>query len=162
MTNIIVDPDEKRVLDLTSIVTFDLQVILFERSTLKVYGAWNLDKQNICGKLKIIHRGRHSTSKVIFKSVLNNQSVVDLDCSIIIEKQSDKSLADLQFRQLVLDNSSNVKTKPNLWIYHDDVKCTHGSATSGISPSHLEYFLSRGLSIIESQKLIVGGFLGEN
>ncbi len=162
MTNITVNSGEKQFLDLSDVLEFDLNVVLLDKSIFEICGSWNLNKQFLRGKLIVIHRGQNSISKIIFKSVLNNQSVVDLDCSIIIERQSDKSLADLQFRQLIIDNLSSVKTKPNLWIYHDDVKCRHGSAISGVLPSHFEYFLSRGLSKLESQKLIVDGFLGKN
>ena len=62
---------------------------------------------------------------------------------------------------MLLSESSKFNSKPELEIYADDVKCSHGSTTGNIDENAIFYLMSRGLSKSEASKMIVKGFLNE-
>jgi len=60
-----------------------------------------------------------------------------------------------------LSENSTFNSKPELEIYADDVKCSHGSTTGNIDPNSIFYLMSRGLSKEQAKKMLVEGFLNE-
>ena len=61
----------------------------------------------------------------------------------------------------ILDDKSEFSTKPELEIYADDVKCSHGSTSGNIDQDAVYYLMTRGLSKKEATKLIIKGFLND-
>ena len=61
----------------------------------------------------------------------------------------------------MLDDNSEFDSKPELEIYADDVKCSHGSTSGNVDKDSIYYLMSRGLSKKESIKLLINGFLIE-
>ena len=61
----------------------------------------------------------------------------------------------------MLDESSEFDSKPELEIYADDVKCSHGSTSGSVEKDSIYYLMTRGLSKNESVKLLINGFLSE-
>ena len=67
-----------------------------------------------------------------------------------------------QFNQnLLLSENAEVNTKPELEIYADDVKCSHGVTTGELDKEMLFYLRSRGLTLDESRNLLIEGFINE-
>ena len=64
-------------------------------------------------------------------------------------------------KALILSEKSEFNSKPELEIYADDVKCSHGSTTGNIDENSLFYLMSRGLTRDQANKMIVEGFLNE-
>ena len=62
---------------------------------------------------------------------------------------------------MILDDKSEFSTKPELEIYADDVKCSHGSTSGNIDQDAVYYLMTRGLSKKEATKLIIKGFLND-
>ena len=62
---------------------------------------------------------------------------------------------------LILDDKSEFSTKPELEIYADDVKCSHGSTSGNIDEDAVYYLMTRGLSKMDATKLIIKGFLND-
>jgi len=58
----------------------------------------------------------------------------------------------------MLSEGARAETKPNLMIYNDDVKCTHGSTVGRINDAHLFYFKTRGIPRKQAETLLAGGF----
>ena len=59
----------------------------------------------------------------------------------------------------MLDENSEFSSKPELEIYADDVKCSHGSASGSLNEDSIFYLMSRGLNYQEAKKLLINGFL---
>ena len=68
---------------------------------------------------------------------------------------------DKQYRMVLLNENVEFNAKPELEIYADDVKCSHGSTSGNIDENSIFYLMSRGLSYSESKKLLTNGFLNE-
>ena len=64
-------------------------------------------------------------------------------------------------RALILDNAAEFDAKPELEIYADDVKCSHGSTSGSIDLDSIHYLKSRGIPEKEAFKMLINGFLGE-
>ena len=60
---------------------------------------------------------------------------------------------------ILLNKDSEFNAKPELEIYADDVKCSHGSATGSLNDDSIFYLMSRGLSYLQSKELLINGFL---
>ena len=61
----------------------------------------------------------------------------------------------------MLNDAAEFNAKPELEIYADDVKCSHGSASGSLNEDAIHYLMSRGLSYQQSRKLLINGFLNE-
>ena len=73
-----------------------------------------------------------------------------------------KKLMDINLsKALILSENSEFNSKPELEIYADDVKCSHGSTTGNIDENSIFYLMSRGLTRDQANKMIVEGFLNE-
>ncbi len=64
-------------------------------------------------------------------------------------------------KAILLDDDSEFDSKPELEIYADDVKCSHGSTSGSLDENSIFYLMSRGLSELESKKLLIKGFLAD-
>ena len=64
-------------------------------------------------------------------------------------------------KAIILDQNSEFDSKPELEIYADDVKCSHGSSSGNIDQDSLHYLMTRGLSRNDSTKLLIKGFLND-
>ena len=159
MTKLVVHPNQSLRIDITDKDNFEMEIVLHEYSNLVIIAFWDLHVKKIQGALNIIHRGVYSVSSCICKTVLENNSSIDLKGSVIVEKTALGSQANLQFQQLVLDDSCTVKTKPQLWIYQDNAHCKHGSSTTGITSENVFYFNSRGLDKEQARVHIKTAFL---
>ena len=62
-------------------------------------------------------------------------------------------------KALLLDQTSEFNAKPELEIYADDVKCSHGSASGSLDENSIFYLMSRGLSYQQSKELLINGFI---
>jgi Fe-S cluster assembly protein SufD len=83
------------------------------------------------------------------------------DGRIEVKPHASKSDAHLHNANLLLSRSAEVDTKPQLEIYADDVKCSHGTTVGQLDPAQLFYLRSRGIAAGESQRLLCLGFAGE-
>ena len=65
----------------------------------------------------------------------------------------------LENEAILLDKTSEFNAKPELEIYADDVKCSHGSASGSLDENSIFYLMSRGLNYQQSKELLINGFL---
>ena len=64
-------------------------------------------------------------------------------------------------KALILDDQSEFNAKPELEIYADDVKCSHGSTSGSIDQDAIHYLMTRGINLSLAKKLLIKGFLSE-
>ena len=72
-----------------------------------------------------------------------------------------KIIAHQTNKNLLLSNTAKMNSNPQLEIYADDVKCSHGSTSGSLDEDAIFYLMSRGLSEFEAKKLLIKGFLTE-
>ncbi len=104
------------------------------------------------------HQAERTTSDLLYKAALKDQTESIYTGLIRIEKQAQKSNAYQANRTLLLSGGAKADSVPMLEILADDVRCTHGVAIGPVDPDQAFYLHSRGLSPAEAERLIVQGF----
>ena len=112
-------------------------------------------------KTNINHKNEHCKSSQLVKSVLLDKSNGTYQGKIYVTKDAQKTDGYQLSKALVLSENSAFNSKPELEIYADDVKCSHGSTTGNIDQNSIFYLMSRGLSKEQANKMLVEGFLNE-
>ena len=95
------------------------------------------------------------------KNVLGSDSKGIFQGKIHVKDIAQKTDAYQLSKALLLDGNAEFNSKPELEIYADDVKCSHGSTSGSIDENSLHYLMTRGLTREDSSKLVIKGFLNE-
>ncbi|MFV0492709.1 MAG: Fe-S cluster assembly protein SufD [Pseudorhodobacter sp.] len=109
----------------------------------------------------VTHAAEGCESRQVFKKVLKNGATGVFQGKILVEQAAQKTDGYQISQSLLLDDDSQFLAKPELEIYADDVKCSHGSTSGAIDETALFYLRSRGVPEREAQSLLVLAFLSE-
>ena len=112
-------------------------------------------------KTNINHKHQHCKSSQLVKSILLDKSNGTYQGKIYVDKDAQKTNGYQLSKALILSENSAFNSKPELEIYADDVKCSHGSSTGNIDQNSIFYLMSRGLSKEQANRMLVEGFLNE-
>ena len=112
-------------------------------------------------KTVINHNEENCKSYQLIKSVLSENSKGIYQGKIYVNSKAQKTDGYQLSRALLLNDDVEFNAKPELEIYADDVKCSHGSTSGNIDENSIFYLMSRGLSHEQSKKLLTNGFLNE-
>ena len=112
-------------------------------------------------KTNINHLSENTKSYQLIKSVLNDQSNAAYQGKIFVEKEAQKTDGYQLSRALLLDQNTEFNAKPELEIYADDVKCSHGSTSGNLDQNAIFYLMSRGIGYVEAKKLLIDGFIND-
>jgi Fe-S cluster assembly protein SufD len=104
------------------------------------------------------HLAPHTTSDLLFKGALKNQSRSVWQGMIYVAPGAQKTDGYQANRNLVLSSKARADSIPGLEILADDVRCTHGATVGKIDPDQVFYLRTRGISYPEAERLIVEGF----
>lgn len=107
------------------------------------------------------HKAPYSTSDLLYKNVLLDESKTIFSGMIKVLPEADKTDAYQTNRNLLLSEEAVANSLPGLEIEANDVKCSHGATSGKLDESELFYMLSRGISKKQAQELLVFGFLDE-
>lgn len=107
------------------------------------------------------HRVPHSTTEQNVRGIVADQSTAVFNGRIHIHPDAQKTLAELNNRNLLLSRNAQINTKPELEIYADDVRCAHGATIAEIDKTALYYLRSRGISENDAQVMLNFGFINE-
>jgi len=119
------------------------------------------DKQHIDNSTEIEHAKPRARSLELYKGILGGASHGVFNGKIVVHKDAQKSDARQTNRNLLLSGDAAVNTKPQLEIYADDVKCSHGSSIGQLDPDALFYLRSRGLGPDEARSLLSFAFASD-
>ena len=119
------------------------------------------DKKHHEIKTNINHNEENCKSYQLIKSVLNENSKGIYQGKIYVNSKAQKTDGYQLSRALLLSDEVEFNAKPELEIYADDVKCSHGSTSGNVDEDSIFYLMSRGLSYEQSKKLLTNGFLNE-
>ena len=117
------------------------------------------DHQEIKTRINHLFPNCRSYQKV--KNVLSSNSRGIFQGKIYVNDIAQKTNAYQLSKAILLSENSEFNSKPELEIYADDVKCSHGSTSGSIDENSIFYLMSRGLSRKDSVSLLVNGFLSE-
>ena len=131
-----------------------------EGAEANIYGAY------VCGgaeKVKIAvdmhHDLPHCNSRQLFKGIAGGSSRVDFYGKIIVAQDAQKTEAYQENHNILLTDGAKVDTKPQLEIYADDVKCSHGATIGRLSEEEQFYMRSRGITLEDAKVLQMISFI---
>ena len=131
-----------------------------EGAEANIYGAY------VCGgkeKVKISvdmrHDVPHCNSRQLFKGIAGGDSRVDFYGKITVAQDAQKTEAYQENHNLLLSDGAKVDTKPQLEIYADDVKCSHGATIGRLNEEEQFYMRSRGISLEDAKVLQMISFI---
>ena len=133
-----------------------------ENSTCYILSGLSLGKdehQEI--KTRINHLAPNCRSYQKIKNVLENDSTGVYQGKIFVKDIAQKTDAYQLSKALILDDKAEFNAKPELEIYADDVKCSHGSTSGSIDEDAIHYLMTRGIKLSIAKKLLINGFLNE-
>ncbi len=107
----------------------------------------------------INHLVEKTKSYQLIKSVLGKNSKSAYQGRIFVNSKAQKTDGYQLSKAILLDETSEFNAKPELEIYADDVKCSHGSASGSLDENSIFYLMSRGLNYQQSKELLINGFL---
>jgi Fe-S cluster assembly protein SufD len=121
-----------------------------------VDGAQHTDTHSL-----IDHRQPNCTSHQLYKGILDGKSRAVFNGKVFVRHGAQQTDARQTNKNLLLSNEAQVDTKPQLEIFADDVKCTHGAAVGQLDEDEMFYLSSRGLSPVLARNLLTYGFAEE-
>ena len=131
-----------------------------EGAEANIYGAY------VCGgdeKVKISvdmhHDLPHCNSRQLFKGIASGASKVDFYGKIIVAQDAQRTEAYQENHNILLSDGAKVDTKPQLEIYADDVKCSHGATIGRLNEEEQFYMRSRGISLEDAKVLQMISFI---
>ena len=125
-----------------------------------VNGIFDLDDENHHEiKSNINHLVENTKSYQLVKSVLEKKSKAVYQGKIFVSSEAQKTDGYQLSNAILLSENSEFNAKPELEIYADDVKCSHGSSSGSLDENSIFYLMSRGLNYKDAKKLLINGFL---
>ena len=118
-------------------------------------------RQHLDNYMLVEHASPHCGSRQFYNGILDDRAHGVFHGRIIVHKDAQKTDAKQTNRNLLLSDDAQIDTKPQLEIYADDVKCTHGATIGQIEENALFYLRSRGIDEASARKLLMLAFANE-
>ncbi|MBE7637700.1 Fe-S cluster assembly protein SufD [Sneathiella sp. P13V-1] len=136
--------------------------ILGEEALSKLDGAYLIDGHQHCDTTTLTeHKHAGNVSEQVYKGVLAGKSHGVFQGKIHIFPDAQQVNGDQLSKALLLSDDAQIDCKPELEIYADDVKCSHGATSGELDDDALFYMQARGIPTDEARKMLVGAFLGD-
>jgi Fe-S cluster assembly protein SufD len=110
---------------------------------------------------EIDHAKPHCPSHEIYKGILGGKARAVFNGKIVVRQDAQKTDAKQTNRALLLSDNASINTKPQLEIFADDVKCTHGAAIGQLDEDAIFYLRARGLTYFEARDMLIHAFAGQ-
>jgi Fe-S cluster assembly protein SufD len=117
--------------------------------------------QHIDNYINVDHASPHCTSNQLFKGVLDDKSTGAFNGRIFVRKDAQGTVAYQKNNNILLTDEAKMDTKPQLEIYANDVKCSHGATVGQLDNDALFYLQSRGINKREARLMLMFGFAHE-
>lgn len=118
-------------------------------------------RQHIDNTTAIEHRQPGSVSKEVYKGVLDGQSRGVFQGRIVVHRDAQQTNGHQLNKTLLLSREAEIDAKPELEIYADDVKCSHGATAGELNEDELFYLRARGIDEASARDMLVSAFVGE-
>lgn len=117
--------------------------------------------QHIDNHTSVHHNQPNCRSNQLYKGILDGKSTGVFNGKIFVERDAQKTNAYQSSKNILLSDDASINTKPQLEIYADDVKCSHGSSTGKLDEDAMFYLRSRGLSEESARRLLLYAFAND-
>lgn len=133
-----------------------------ENCSTRLYGTYMPDgKEHLDNHTVVDHRVPHCESDEVYKGIVNDKATAVFNGKVFVRPDAQKTNAFQQNANIVLTDDAQMYSKPELEIYADDVKCSHGSTTGQFDEEAVFYLRARGLSEQSARELLVYAFVSE-
>jgi len=141
----------------------DVRVVLNDtNSTANLFGLFIGEQDNLVDNHTLIdHAKPHCQSNEVYKGIVDDKAKGIFNGKILVRQDAQKTDAYQSSKSVVLSDNANIYAKPELEIYADDVKCSHGSSTGKIDDMQLFYLRSRGISESKSKAMLLYAYSNE-
>jgi Fe-S cluster assembly protein SufD len=127
-----------------------------------MYGLYLLENDTLADNHTVVdHRKPNSFSNELYKGIMDGSSKGIFNGKIYVRPQAQKTNAFQSNKNILLTDNAGINTKPQLEIWADDVKCSHGCTSGQLDEEALFYLQSRGISKETSQAMMLYAFAGE-
>jgi Fe-S cluster assembly protein SufD len=117
--------------------------------------------QHVDNQLFVDHASPECLSEQLYKGILDDEATAVFSGKIMVRKDAQKTLAYQNNRNILLTDDAKANAQPQLEIYADDVKCSHGATVGQLDPEAMFYLRTRGLSERSARMLLMYAFAGE-
>jgi Fe-S cluster assembly protein SufD len=118
--------------------------------------------QHMDNHMRVVHAQPNCGSRQFYKGVLDDKSSAVFSGRIVVHEGAQKTDAKQTNRNLLLSDAAHVDTKPQLEIYADDVKCTHGATIGQLDEDAIFYLRARGVPLDTARSLLIYAFAHES
>ena len=133
-----------------------------EGADCQLNGAYMVRGQQHCDNTTVIeHEVPHTSCREVFKGVLDDRARAVFQGRIVVHRDAQKSDGHQLSKAMLLSEQAEIDAKPELEIYADDVKCSHGATAGDLDHDAMFYLRSRGLPEARARSLLVEAFLAE-
>ena len=130
--------------------------------TCRLNGAYMVrGQQHVDTSTFIDHAQPHCGSREVYKGAIDHTARAVFQGKILVRRGAQKTDGHQLNRALLLSDTAEIDAKPELEIYADDVKCSHGATTGELADEQLFYLRARGIPKDEARGLLIGAFLAE-
>ena len=127
-----------------------------------IYGLFVSEgRQHMDNFMRVEHASPHCDSRQFYNGVLDGRSKGVFHGRILVHEGAEKTDAKQTNRNLLLSDTAQIDTKPQLEIYNDDVKCTHGATIGQMDEEALFYLCSRGIPMKKAKIIMLRAFTNE-
>jgi Fe-S cluster assembly protein SufD len=136
--------------------------VIGENCTTNLNGIYQLKgQQHVDNHTKVDHIVPNCQSNELYKGIIDEKGTAVFNGKVFVRRNAQKINAFQSNGNVLLSDDATVNSKPELEIYADDVKCSHGSTTGQLDEEAVFYLRARGLSEKSARKLIVGAFIND-
>ena len=118
-------------------------------------------KQHVDNHTYLLHREPNGESHELYKGILGDSSTGVFNGKVFVHREAQKTNAFQSNANIVMTDTATINSKPELEIYADDVKCSHGSTTGQLDEEALFYLRARGLSKESARAVLVNAFASD-
>ncbi|MES2396488.1 MAG: Fe-S cluster assembly protein SufD [Bacteroidota bacterium] len=146
-----------------SLVRNNLNIVLDDEGIESNLNGLYLTNENqiIDNHTLVDHRKPKCNSNELYKGIIDGKSTATFNGKIFVRKDAQKTNAFQSNKNILLSDDGTINTKPQLEIYADDVKCSHGTSTGKLDEEKVFYLRARGLSETSAKKLLMHAFASE-
>ncbi len=120
------------------------------------------DQQHMDNHMRVEHAKPHGDSRQFYKGILDDRATAVFSGRIVVHRDAQKTDAKQTNKNLLLSDDAHVDTQPQLEIYADDVKCTHGATIGQMDEQAIFYLRARGIALDAARSLLIHAFAGES
>jgi Fe-S cluster assembly protein SufD len=117
--------------------------------------------QHVDNHTMLVHAEPHCPSHELYKGILSGRAQAVFNGRIVVRPGAQQTDARQSNKNMLLTDDALIHTRPQLEIYADDVKCTHGATIGRLQEEELFYLRARGIGLAEARSILIRGFVGD-